>query len=151
MNRAIVGCLVNKNISSSSSSAKLIPLTRARTLSPPAQQQRSFISSLNWRVNDRLLMKPSKSSAAAIMTNKKVDLSGWLAINYNMIYFDYMCDVCAMISDLRKPYATSCLLEDELESKDPYQLFDIWFTRALEHKELTFEEVNAVALSTVSR
>ncbi|VDM09448.1 unnamed protein product [Wuchereria bancrofti] len=56
------------------------------------------------------------------------------------------------VKDLRKPYYNKeepFLLEENLPSKNPFELFDIWFKNAAENKDVTFEEVNAVCLSTV--
>uniref|UniRef100_A0A1I7W2J3 pyridoxal 5'-phosphate synthase n=1 Tax=Loa loa TaxID=7209 RepID=A0A1I7W2J3_LOALO len=56
------------------------------------------------------------------------------------------------IKDLRKPYCNKeepFLLEENLPSKNPFELFDIWFRNVAKNKNVTFEEVNAVCLSTV--
>lgn len=55
--------------------------------------------------------------------------------------------------DLRKPYYNKeepFLLEENLPSKNPFEIFDVWFRNVAENKNLTLEEVNAVCLSTVS-
>ncbi|EJD73561.1 pyridoxamine 5'-phosphate oxidase [Loa loa] len=56
------------------------------------------------------------------------------------------------IKNLRKPYCNKeepFLLEENLPSKNPFELFDIWFRNVAKNKNVTFEEVNAVCLSTV--
>ncbi|KAF8359404.1 hypothetical protein PRIPAC_94399 [Pristionchus pacificus] len=53
----------------------------------------------------------------------------------------------------RKAYSGDgrLLLEDALPSRDPFKLFDFWFREMAARKdELTFEEINAVSVSTVS-
>ncbi|GMS81160.1 hypothetical protein PENTCL1PPCAC_3335, partial [Pristionchus entomophagus] len=47
--------------------------------------------------------------------------------------------------------ATSHLLEETLPTKDPFKLFDVWFGEVARLKgKLSFEEINAVSVSTVS-
>ncbi|GMT18179.1 hypothetical protein PFISCL1PPCAC_9476, partial [Pristionchus fissidentatus] len=53
----------------------------------------------------------------------------------------------------RKPYREDPqgLREEELPTKDPFKLFDYWFREVASRKEeLTFEEINAVSVATVS-
>ncbi|GMR41338.1 hypothetical protein PMAYCL1PPCAC_11533, partial [Pristionchus mayeri] len=43
------------------------------------------------------------------------------------------------------------LLEDSLPTKDPFKLFDVWFREvAVLKDEISYEEINAVSVSTVS-
>ncbi|CAG9535565.1 unnamed protein product [Cercopithifilaria johnstoni] len=56
------------------------------------------------------------------------------------------------VKDLRKPYYNKeepFLLEENLPSKNPFELFDMWFRNVAKNKDVTFEEVNAACLSTV--
>ncbi|KAM3724135.1 putative pyridoxamine 5'-phosphate oxidase [Dirofilaria immitis] len=56
------------------------------------------------------------------------------------------------VKDLRKPYHNKeepLLLEENLPSKNPFEVFDKWFKNAAGNTDMTFEEVNAVCLSTV--
>ncbi|VDK84464.1 unnamed protein product [Litomosoides sigmodontis] len=56
------------------------------------------------------------------------------------------------IKDIRKPYynqETPFFLEENLPSKNPFDLFDSWFTNVSRKKDATLTEVNAVCLSTV--
>uniref|UniRef100_A0A7I4KIV3 Pyridoxine-5'-phosphate oxidase n=1 Tax=Brugia malayi TaxID=6279 RepID=A0A7I4KIV3_BRUMA len=69
-----------------------------------------------------------------------------LRVNFNVRNF------ASLIIHLRKPYYNKeepFLLEENLPSRNPFELFDIWFKNAAENKDVTFEEVNAVCLSTV--
>jgi len=57
------------------------------------------------------------------------------------------------LSSLRKAYGTgerSTLLESQLSTRHPVQLFREWFAAVAALNELTYEEANAVCLSTVS-
>ncbi|VDM37880.1 unnamed protein product [Toxocara canis] len=56
------------------------------------------------------------------------------------------------IKDWRKPYVNEdepFLLEENLPSKDPFDIFDVWFKHIASKKDASFEEVNAACLSTV--
>ncbi|VDK44741.1 unnamed protein product [Anisakis simplex] len=53
--------------------------------------------------------------------------------------------------DWRKPYMNlkePYLLEENLPSKDPFEVFDCWFKDVASRKDISFEEVNAVSVST---
>lgn len=55
------------------------------------------------------------------------------------------------ISDWRKPYINKdepVLLEENLPSKDPFEVFDAWFKNIASKTDVSFEEVNAACLST---
>uniref|UniRef100_A0A8R1U2B5 pyridoxal 5'-phosphate synthase n=1 Tax=Onchocerca volvulus TaxID=6282 RepID=A0A8R1U2B5_ONCVO len=55
------------------------------------------------------------------------------------------------VKDLRKPYYNKeepFLLEENLPSKNPFEIFDKWFKNVAENTDMTFNEVNAVCLST---
>ncbi|CAD6185857.1 unnamed protein product [Caenorhabditis auriculariae] len=60
-----------------------------------------------------------------------LDIQAWRAIYRNM----------------SEPF----LLEEKLPTRDPFVLFDLWFRDVATHRELSFEELNAVCLSTVGR
>ncbi|VDN27101.1 unnamed protein product [Gongylonema pulchrum] len=52
----------------------------------------------------------------------------------------------------RKPYFNSeepFLLEENLPSKNPFEIFDIWLKNVAAKKDVSFEEVNAACFSTV--
>ncbi|VDM81279.1 unnamed protein product [Strongylus vulgaris] len=54
----------------------------------------------------------------------------------------------------RKPYLNKEepeVLEENLPTTDPHKLFDIWFKKIAELKDLTFEELNTCGFSTVGR
>uniref|UniRef100_A0A915BJS4 Pyridoxine-5'-phosphate oxidase n=1 Tax=Parascaris univalens TaxID=6257 RepID=A0A915BJS4_PARUN len=55
------------------------------------------------------------------------------------------------IKDWRKPYINKdepILLEENLPSKDPFEVFDVWFKNIASKTDVSFEEVNAACLST---
>ncbi|CDW57050.1 pyridoxine 5' phosphate oxidase [Trichuris trichiura] len=54
---------------------------------------------------------------------------------------------------MRKPYGnkTTILLEDQVKSKEPMGMFDSWFKELRAVSNIGYEEVNAMALSTVGR
>lgn len=57
------------------------------------------------------------------------------------------------IKDWRKPYYNKeepFLLEENLPSKNPFEIFDVWFKNVAARKDVSFVEVNAVSFSTVS-
>ncbi|CAB3403163.1 unnamed protein product [Caenorhabditis bovis] len=56
------------------------------------------------------------------------------------------------LQSIRKKYLNEkepYLLEDKLPTTNPFELFDIWFKDIASQSDLTFEEINAVAVSTV--
>lgn len=40
------------------------------------------------------------------------------------------------------------MLEENLVSKDPFDVFDIWFKNVASKSDISFEEINAVCFST---
>ncbi|GMS88937.1 hypothetical protein PENTCL1PPCAC_11112, partial [Pristionchus entomophagus] len=57
------------------------------------------------------------------------------------------------IASWRKAYCSDRqhLLEDSLPTRDPFKLFDLWFREVAARKDdLSYEEINAVSVSTVS-
>lgn len=58
------------------------------------------------------------------------------------------------IQNIRAKYLNShdpYLLESKLPTTSPFELFDIWFRNVASQSDLTFEEINAVSLSTVGK
>uniref|UniRef100_A0A1I7U3B6 pyridoxal 5'-phosphate synthase n=1 Tax=Caenorhabditis tropicalis TaxID=1561998 RepID=A0A1I7U3B6_9PELO len=58
------------------------------------------------------------------------------------------------IQNIRAKYNNSedpYLLEEKLPTTNPFTLFDIWFRDVASKADLTFEEINAVSLSTVGK
>ncbi|EGT52296.1 hypothetical protein CAEBREN_26100 [Caenorhabditis brenneri] len=56
-------------------------------------------------------------------------------------------NIRAKYNNAQDPY----LLEEKLPTTDPFALFDIWFRDVASQSDLTFEEINAVSLSTVGK
>ncbi|MFH4980096.1 hypothetical protein AB6A40_006805 [Gnathostoma spinigerum] len=62
-----------------------------------------------------------------------------------------MSDFGIEIKDWRRTYLNKnepFLLEENLPSKDPFDIFDVWFKNVAEQADMSFEEVNAVCFST---
>ncbi|CAJ0578786.1 unnamed protein product, partial [Mesorhabditis spiculigera] len=65
-----------------------------------------------------------------------------------------MADTPLDISTWRRHYHNEeepVFLEEKLPTKNPFQLFDIWFKNVASKADLMFEETNAVCVSTVSK
>ncbi|KAF1761690.1 hypothetical protein GCK72_009946 [Caenorhabditis remanei] len=56
-------------------------------------------------------------------------------------------NIRAKYNNSQEPY----LLEENLPTTDPFSLFDTWFRDVASQSDLTFEEINAVSLSTVGK
>lgn len=53
------------------------------------------------------------------------------------------------LADMRKPYVSDTLLEDDLPTRDPIELFEKWFTEVKDKGHMF--EPNAVALATATK
>ncbi|KIH58917.1 pyridoxamine 5'-phosphate oxidase [Ancylostoma duodenale] len=65
-----------------------------------------------------------------------------------------MGDAPLDIRGWRNPYLNKeepVVLEENLPTRDPHKLFDIWFKKIAENKATTFEELNTCAFSTVGK
>ncbi|EYC37711.1 hypothetical protein Y032_0770g2212 [Ancylostoma ceylanicum] len=65
-----------------------------------------------------------------------------------------MGDAPLDIRGWRNPYLNKeepVVLEENLPTRDPHKLFDIWFKKIAEAKATTFEELNTCAFSTVGK
>ena len=55
------------------------------------------------------------------------------------------------VTDWRKPYVNKderILMEENLPSSDPFEVFDAWFKNVASKTNVSFEEVNAACVST---
>jgi len=71
--------------------------------------------------------------------------------SFLLIFYVLSKPIVIMFSELRVSYRDKkdVLLEDNLESKNPHQLFSIWFKKALERDDV--RQPNAACLATATK